>query len=472
MRARGRVPTSSTSPFVRTIPYVAQQVVNSIVGSYKAVNADIAQQQSRRRREFIQEQLKQTDSLFADATMALSNYRSQVQVYGSDARVAAEQTGLMTLDVTREQLSADRNTLQSLLDKLQNGAIGAHSEKLDALLASPGIAENTVVSALFGQYVQLRVRRDSLTTGAFSSAKSNPDVMKLDTLISTHAGQPSLRRAQQPRCDRRAPRIPRCAALAQLGRDAEAARRAGGRGAPAAARGDRAQDGRSAARGISARAHLRSGRGRAGRDRRLRHATRCSGRPRRPVPDSHGSHHRTHTRRRRRRARRATQHDRAQARRRRVDAARARARGHSADRERKRQARFAGSRAQASRYEHAPRSLRQRLARHGLRFRIGRRRGVSHAAHESDLLAGDSDAAHDRHHEPVAEGRQDDHGGESRGDIRAARDARADHRLRHAKGATPQHVRAASRARLLPASGQAGDCGAGGAADRRSRISG
>jgi uncharacterized protein involved in exopolysaccharide biosynthesis len=38
-------------------PFVAQQVVNSIIGSYKAVNADIAQQQSRRRREFIQEQL-------------------------------------------------------------------------------------------------------------------------------------------------------------------------------------------------------------------------------------------------------------------------------------------------------------------------------------------------------------------------------------------------------------------------------
>jgi capsular exopolysaccharide synthesis family protein len=166
-------------------PFVAQQVVNSIVDSYKEVNADIAQQQSRRRREFIQEQLKQTDSLFADATGALSNYRTQVQVYGSDARVAAEQTGLMTLDVTREQLAADKNTLQSLLDNLQNGSKDTHSERLDALMASPGVAENTVVTALFGQYIQLRTKRDSLTTGGWSSAKSNPDVMKLDTLIAT-----------------------------------------------------------------------------------------------------------------------------------------------------------------------------------------------------------------------------------------------------------------------------------------------
>jgi polysaccharide biosynthesis transport protein len=166
-------------------PYVAQQVVNAIVDSYKEVNADIAQQQSRRRREFIQEQLKQTDSLFADATNALSSYRTQVQVYGSDARVAAEQTGLMTLDVTREQLAADKSTLQSLLDNLQNGTKGSHNERLDALMASPGIATNSVVSALFGQYLDLLQTRDSLTTGRWATARNNPDVTKLDTLIAT-----------------------------------------------------------------------------------------------------------------------------------------------------------------------------------------------------------------------------------------------------------------------------------------------
>ncbi len=170
-------------------PYVAQQVANAIVASYKDVNANTAQQQSRRRREFIQEQLKQTDSLFADATMALSDYRSQVQVYGSDARVAAEATGMMSLDATREQLAADRNTLQSLLASLQTGA-GAHTQKLDALMASPGIASNVVVVGLYGGYSSLRARRDSLTTGSWSAARSNPDVLQLDTLIA--ASQASL----------------------------------------------------------------------------------------------------------------------------------------------------------------------------------------------------------------------------------------------------------------------------------------
>jgi polysaccharide biosynthesis transport protein len=166
-------------------PYVAQQVVNTVVASYKTVNADISQQQSRRRREFIQEQLKQTDSLFADATTSLSNFRSQSQVYGSDARVSAEQTGLMTLDVTREELGADRKTLQALLDNLQAPGRATHNEKLDALLASPGVANNPVVTSLFQQLVELRASRDSLTTGKWAAASSHPDVTKLDTLIAS-----------------------------------------------------------------------------------------------------------------------------------------------------------------------------------------------------------------------------------------------------------------------------------------------
>jgi polysaccharide biosynthesis transport protein len=165
-------------------PVVAQQVVNTIISAYKDVNAATSQQQSVRRREFIQEQLKQTDSLFADATTALSTFRSREQVYGSDARVAAEQSGLMTLDVSREELTADKRTLQSLLDNLQNTS-GPRSEKLDALLASPGVATNPVVTSLFQQLIELRTSRDSLSVGKWGAAHSHPDVQKLDTLIST-----------------------------------------------------------------------------------------------------------------------------------------------------------------------------------------------------------------------------------------------------------------------------------------------
>ena len=170
-------------------PIVAQQVVNTIISSYKTVNASTSQQQSVRRREFIESQLKQTDSLFADATTALSNFASHEQVYGSDARVAAEQTGLMTLDVSREELTSDKRTLESLLENLHNSGTATHSEKLDALLASPGVANNPVVTALFQQLVDLRSARDSLGVGRWSAAKTNPDVLKLDSLIATTQGE-------------------------------------------------------------------------------------------------------------------------------------------------------------------------------------------------------------------------------------------------------------------------------------------
>jgi succinoglycan biosynthesis transport protein ExoP len=170
-------------------PVVAQQVVNTIIASYKAVNASTSQQQSVRRREFIESQLKQTDSLFADATMALSNFASHEQVYGSDARVAAEQTGLMTLDVNREELTADKRTLESLLENLHNAGTATHTEKLDALLASPGVANNPVVTALFQQLIDLRSARDSLGVGKWGAAKTNPDVLKLDSLIATTQGE-------------------------------------------------------------------------------------------------------------------------------------------------------------------------------------------------------------------------------------------------------------------------------------------
>jgi polysaccharide biosynthesis transport protein len=170
-------------------PYIAQQVANAIVASYKDVNANTAQQQSRRRREFIEQQLKQTDSLFADAAVSLSNFRSRSQVYGSDSRVAAEQTSLMTLDVTREELASDKRTLQSLLDNLGREGTTAHGGKMDALLAAPSINQNPVVISLFAQLAQWRTRRDTLTVGNWGAARSNPDVLKLDTLIETTQGE-------------------------------------------------------------------------------------------------------------------------------------------------------------------------------------------------------------------------------------------------------------------------------------------
>src|SRR5574340_1430597 len=90
-------------------PYVAQQVVNAAVKVFQFENAERAQQQSRRRRIYLESQLDQTDSLLRVAQDRLSQYRAAKHVYGtSDAVVAAEQTGLLNLEQQRQDLVASR----------------------------------------------------------------------------------------------------------------------------------------------------------------------------------------------------------------------------------------------------------------------------------------------------------------------------------------------------------------------------
>ena len=51
-------------------PHFAQQVVNHVVDIFRSASAEAAQQGSRRRREFLEGQLKVNDSLLADARQA------------------------------------------------------------------------------------------------------------------------------------------------------------------------------------------------------------------------------------------------------------------------------------------------------------------------------------------------------------------------------------------------------------------
>ncbi|HEY9480217.1 MAG TPA: GNVR domain-containing protein, partial [Gemmatimonadaceae bacterium] len=168
-----------------TSPVIAREVVNTAVSAFQQVNAYNTQQQSRRRREFVQEQLEETDSILAAAQQALSSFASNKQVYGSEQKIAAEQTGLMDLEMRRGELNADRTMYRSLLGQLQSTDGKPLTERLNALVSSPGVAENPVVLQLYTQLVTYEAKRDSLTTGAWRSADSNPDVQRINQLVAT-----------------------------------------------------------------------------------------------------------------------------------------------------------------------------------------------------------------------------------------------------------------------------------------------
>jgi capsular exopolysaccharide synthesis family protein len=165
-------------------PRQAQQVVNATIEVFQAENARAAQQQSRRRRIFLEEQLRTNDSILANAQTALSSFRSREQVYSSREKLAAQQEGLFALQVRREELAADRQIYQSLLAGL-SGNRAARTRALRALASSPGVAENRVISQMYVQLMQYESARDSLTTGPSGSTSENDDVQRLNALIAS-----------------------------------------------------------------------------------------------------------------------------------------------------------------------------------------------------------------------------------------------------------------------------------------------
>ena len=164
-------------------PLLARAVVNTAVQVFQEANASESQQLSRRRRLFVEEQLGKTDSVLADAQAALSEFRRREEVFSSRDRFAAQQSGMMELEMRREELVAERRVHARLLDALRRAST-ASDRALRSLMSAPGIAQNPVIGTQYQQLVRYQTMRDSLTTGGWGAAVTNPDVQRLDKLIT------------------------------------------------------------------------------------------------------------------------------------------------------------------------------------------------------------------------------------------------------------------------------------------------
>jgi uncharacterized protein involved in exopolysaccharide biosynthesis/transposase-like protein len=170
-------------------PAIAQQVANTLVVLYQQFEAQFAQERSRQRRIFLEEQLAQTDSSLARAQSALRSFQTSAQTYDARQELAARQQNRMVLDIRREELDAERRMYQALLDRLDAPTDEARWDVLRTLVSSPGIAENPAVSRIHQQLMQQRTTLDSLTTGVFGSSETNPDVLRQRQLIATSEGE-------------------------------------------------------------------------------------------------------------------------------------------------------------------------------------------------------------------------------------------------------------------------------------------
>lgn len=166
-------------------PVVAQRVVNQLITTFQDANVRAAQGESRRRRLFLEEQLRELSGQLSRAEGALTAFRSREQVFSARDKMQAQQAALMALDIRRGELDADRGMYQSLLSKLSAPGGANRAEELRALMATPELSTNPVVGQVIQQLSQYQTSRDSLTTGEWRAAPTNPDVGRLDQLVTS-----------------------------------------------------------------------------------------------------------------------------------------------------------------------------------------------------------------------------------------------------------------------------------------------
>jgi len=167
--------------YVGNEPHEARRIANAMAEAFQAHNASTSQDQSRRRRIFLEAQLRQTDSLLRNATAAYTSYRSRRQVFSSKEKATAQEQGLVTIDMRRADLDAERRTYESLLAQAQRSGQGTDAS-LRVLVSSPGIAANPVIAQLYAQLTGYEAALDSLETSG--AAPSNPDVVAIKSRIA------------------------------------------------------------------------------------------------------------------------------------------------------------------------------------------------------------------------------------------------------------------------------------------------
>lgn len=153
-------------------PWEATRVANAMAEAYQFYNKTSAQQFSRRRLEFLQNQVEQTNAVLNSANSALSAFRAGRE---SSAAANAVQTATATqLSAQRAALDADRQSLEVVLAR-PHQAPETLGPAVRAAMGTPAIAANPAVQQLYGQLSALQATRDNyMNAGA---APTNPDLV-------------------------------------------------------------------------------------------------------------------------------------------------------------------------------------------------------------------------------------------------------------------------------------------------------
>jgi capsular exopolysaccharide synthesis family protein len=166
------IPDSSTGlvrvPLTVTEPRVAVRALNAIVEMYRAVSAESAREDIRRRRAFLEQELRAVDSLLVVA-------RGE-----ADVVQAREEEALQ-----RARQQADLVVYQGVLDRVVQLRRSGLAVDPSSLMSLPGIAADPAVRRLYTRLVAYRQERERLLTGPEPRALQHPDVQRLNSLMAS-----------------------------------------------------------------------------------------------------------------------------------------------------------------------------------------------------------------------------------------------------------------------------------------------
>jgi capsular exopolysaccharide synthesis family protein len=164
--------------FTAEEPNITKRVTNAMAEAYQVHNTTTAQQFSRRRREFLEGQLRQTEATLNAANNALSSFRAGRQ--STIAQAAAQTTQATRTEEARQQLLVEKQSLDAVLARFRDPSRPS-SATIRALAASPAVLTNGIVSQLFAQLVAQEEARDNLLS--LGAAPTNPDLVVANSRI-------------------------------------------------------------------------------------------------------------------------------------------------------------------------------------------------------------------------------------------------------------------------------------------------
>ena len=163
----------------------AQRIVNATVQAFQSINVKWARERSRRRREFLAEQVAQTDSMLARSQAELASFRSRQELASSADKLKAQQGTQLQIETRMAELDADRQTFRALQQQLKSSDEATRAQAIRALGTAPSMADNSAISGIYQQLLKFQDRLDSMTTGPWRVAATNPDLIQLKGMAAS-----------------------------------------------------------------------------------------------------------------------------------------------------------------------------------------------------------------------------------------------------------------------------------------------